>query len=175
MAAMPALGRSETRAGLPPLVAIAAAFGAALFVLPVAALLARVSWRALVADLTAAETLTALRLSVVCSLAATGLSLAIGVPLAWVQSVSRGAWRTLLRTLTMMPIVLPPVVGGVALLAAFGRRGVVGAPLDAWLGTRLPFTTAAAVLAETFVAMPFLVLTVEAALRGVDPALADAA
>jgi len=82
--------------------------------------------------------------------------------------------RTLLRGLTLLPIVLPPVVGGVALLAAFGRRGLLGQWLDA-VGVRLPFTTPGAVLAEAFVAMPFFVLTVEGALRSVDHRLEDAA
>jgi molybdate transport system permease protein len=72
-------------------------------------------------------------------------------------------------------MVLPPVVGGVALFASFGRRGLFGQLLDDWLGIRIPFTTGAVVLAQTFVAMPFLVLTVEAALRQFDHRMADAA
>jgi molybdate transport system permease protein len=76
--------------------------------------------------------------------------------------------RSVLRALVTLPLVLPPVVGGVALLLAFGRRGIVGRHLDAWFGVTLPFTTTAVVLAETFVAMPFLVITVEGALRGAD-------
>ena len=83
--------------------------------------------------------------------------------------------RALLRGLTLLPIVLPPVVGGVALLAAFGRRGLVGQWLDSAFGVRLPFSAAGAALAETFVAMPFFVLTVEGALRSVDRRLEDAA
>jgi len=72
-------------------------------------------------------------------------------------------------------MVLPPVVGGVALLFALGRRGVVGQYLDDWFGIRLPFTTAGVIVAQAFVAMPFLVLTAEAAFRQVDPKLEDAA
>jgi molybdate transport system permease protein len=112
---------------------------------------------------------------VLCSLSATAFSVLLGLPLAWVQArlVFRG--RALLRGLTLLPIVLPPVVGGVALLTAFGRRGVLGHWLDAVCGVRLPFSTAGAVLAETFVALPFFVLTVEGGLRAVDRRLEDAA
>jgi molybdate transport system permease protein len=83
--------------------------------------------------------------------------------------------RALLRALVLLPLVVPPVVGGVALLTAFGRRGLVGQWLDQWFDIRLPFTTWGAILAETFVAMPFLVITVDAALRGLDPRYEDAA
>jgi len=161
--------------GVPAAAVAIAALGAALFVLPLAGLV----WRALSADvwraLGAPAARTALWLSLVCSVSATACSVVLGLPLAWVQA--RGAFRGrgLLRGATMLPIVLPPVVGGVALLFAFGRRGLVGRWLDQWLGVRLPFTTPGAVLAETFVAMPFFVLTVEAALRSVDRRLEDAA
>src|SRR5689334_6202291 len=103
-------------------------------------------WRSLATP----EVATALWLSLVCSIAATGLSLLVGLPLAWLQArvVFRG--RGLLRGMTMLPIVMPPVVGGVALLFVFGRSGVIGRWLDYYLGLRLPFTTAGAVLAETF-------------------------
>jgi molybdate transport system permease protein len=85
------------------------------------------------------------------------------------------AGRSLLRALVLVPLVLPPVVGGVALLLAFGRRGLLGRLLAEWFGVTLPFTTAGAVLAEAFVAMPFLVITAEAAFRGADRRLEDAA
>ncbi len=167
--------RPETRTGVPAPALLLAALATALFVLPVVALVIRVPWGSLARELGAPETLTALRLSLVCSLAATAISVAVGVPLAWVQSRLRDSARALVRALVMLPIVLPPVVGGVALLLVFGRRGVLGVWLERWLGVRLPFTTAGAVLAETFVAMPFLVLTVESALRAVDRGLEDAA
>ena len=159
-----------------PFVAVVlAATGAALFVLPLVGLV----WRALGtnawAALTAPAARTALWLSLVCSLSATCCSVVLGLPLAWVQARIAFRGRALLRGLTMLPIVLPPVVGGVALLFAFGRRGLLGQWLDHYLGVRLPFTTAGAVLAETFVAMPFFVLTVEGALRSVDSRLEDAA
>lgn len=152
-----------------------AAIGAAVFVLPLVALV----WRALGTDvwqaLAAPAVRTALWLSLVCSLSATVLSVVLGLPLAWVQARAHYPGRSLLRALTMLPIVLPPVVGGVALLMAFGRHGLFGPWLDRHLGIRLPFTTAGAVLAETFVAMPFFVLAVEGALLSVDRRLEDAA
>jgi molybdate transport system permease protein len=98
-----------------------------------------------------------------------------GLPLAWIQARVRFPGRRLLRAITTLPIVLPPVVAGVALLVVFGRRGMVGAWLDTRLGIRLPFTVAGAALAETFVAMPFFVLTMEGALRSVDRRLEEVA
>jgi len=154
---------------------VLAATGAAIFVLPLVGLLSRALgsdvWRAV----SAPTVRTALWLSLVCSVSATWCSVVFGLPLAWVQARSEFPGRALLRGLTMLPIVLPPVVGGVALLFAFGRRGLLGLWLDQAFGVRLPFTTAGAVLAETFVAMPFFVLTVEGALRSMDRRLEDAA
>ena len=99
----------------------------------------------------------------------------LGVPLAWVLARATFPGRRLLRALVTVPLVLPPVVGGVALLLLLGRRGLLGQNLDAWFGLPLPFTTAAVVIAETFVAMPFLVIAVEGALRGADRRYEDAA
>jgi len=117
----------------------------------------------------------ALRLSLVCATAATAISLALGVPLAWVLARSRLPGISLLRALVTLPLVLPPVVGGVALLLAFGRQGILGRPLDAWTGITLPFTTPGVIIAETFVAMPFLVITVEGAFRAADRGFEEAA
>lgn len=167
--------RRRQREAIPFVAAALAAAGAAIFVLPLLGLL----WRALGTDvwraLSAPAVRTALWLSLVCSVSATCCSIAFGLPLAWVQARGEFPGRALLRGLTMLPIVLPPVVGGVALLFAFGRRGILGQWLDQYFGVRLPFTTAGAVLAETFVAMPFFVLTVEGALRSMDRRLEDAA
>jgi molybdate transport system permease protein len=163
------------RERLPTAALILAAAGALFFVLPLAGLLARAPWDTLWAELGAPDVRVALRLSLLCSLAATLLSIALGLPLAWVQARLVFPGRAVLRGLTLLPIVLPPVVGGVALLTAFGRRGLVGQWLDAAFGIRLPFSTTGAVLAEAFVAMPFFVLTVEGALRSVDRRLEDAA
>jgi molybdate transport system permease protein len=167
--------RDPQREPVPFAAAVLAAAGAAIFVVPLIGLLWRAAGTDVWRELTAPTVRTALWLSLVCSVAATGCSVALGLPLAWVQARVEFPGRALLRGITMLPIVLPPVVGGVALLYAFGRRGLVGQWLDAYLGIRLPFTTAGAVLAETFVAMPFFVLTVEGALRTMDRRLEDAA
>jgi molybdate transport system permease protein len=158
----------------PVLFVVLAAVGIAFFVLPLIGLLYRAPWETALADLTAPEALTALRLSFVVSLAATGLALLLGVPLAWIYARVPFRGRDVVRALTTLPMILPPVVGGVALLFAFGRRGLFGQALDA-IGIRLPFTTLGAILAATFVAMPFLVLTVEAGLRSMDRRYEDAA
>ena len=121
------------------------------------------------------EVRTALRLSLVCSLWATLLAGGLGLPLAWVLARWEFRGRRIVRAVAVVPLVLPPVVGGVALLLAFGRRGLVGQVLDDALGVTLPFTTAGAVLAEAFVAMPFFVLTAESAFRNADRRLEEAA
>jgi molybdate transport system permease protein len=157
--------------GFVPLAVLAVAFLA----LPLAALVLRAPWGHLASDLTAPGVSTALRLSLVCSLSAVAISLVLGVPLAWLLARVPFRGRDLVRAVVLMPMVLPPVVGGVALLLAFGRNGVAGQVLDHLLGITLPFSTAGAVLAETFVAMPFLVITVEAGIRAMDRRYEDAA
>jgi molybdate transport system permease protein len=152
-----------------------AALGAAFLLAPLIGLLVRAPWRGLPSILTSGAVLDALRLSLVSASAATALSLLLGVPLAWVLARARFSGLRLLRALVTLPLVLPPVVGGVALLLVFGRRGLLGAPLDAWTGITLPFTTRGVVLAETFVAMPFLVVTVEGAFRTADRGFEEAA
>ena len=149
-------------------IAILAAIGAAFFVVPLVGLVVRTPWGDALQSLTSTDTLQALKLSLIASLSSTALSLVLGVPLAWVYARIDFPGRTVLRALTTLPMVLPPVVGGIALLLAFGRRGLLGSWLDAAFGITLPFTTAGVVFAETFVAMPFLVLTVEAGLRSMD-------
>ncbi len=116
-----------------------------------------------------------LKLSLICSAWSTSASLVFGVPLAWLLARSRFPGRGAVRALCTLSMVLPPVVGGVALFAALGRRGLLGQWLDQWFGFRLPFTTAGVVVAQTFVAMPFLVITVEAALRQHDRRIEEAA
>ncbi|HYK97149.1 MAG TPA: ABC transporter permease [Candidatus Acidoferrales bacterium] len=148
--------------------------GAAFFVLPLFALIVRAPWSTAIGELSAPGVAGALRLSLVCSIAAAALSALLGVPLAWVYARVPFPGKTVVRALTTLPMVLPPVVGGIALLVAFGRRGVFGEALDA-VGVRLPFTTAAVIVAETFVAMPFLVISVEAAFRSMDRRYEDAA
>ncbi len=155
--------------------ALLAVLAAALFLLPLAGLLVRFPWAEAVGALTSPEILTAAGLSLVTSLSATALSILLGVPLAMVYARAQFPGLRVVRALTTLPMVLPPVVGGVALLVAFGRRGIVGQFLDSSFGIRIPFTTTAAVLAATFVAMPFLVLTVEAGLRSMDRRYEEAA
>jgi molybdate transport system permease protein len=111
---------------------------------------------------------TALRLSLVTATISMLVCLLLGVPLAWVLARVRFRGRKLVRALVTVPLVLPPVVGGIALLVTLGRRGVVGGPLADAFGIQIPFTTAAVVIAQTFVALPFLVLSVEGALRSAD-------
>ncbi len=160
----------------PPLLAVGAGVVAALFfLLPLAGLLWRAPWGGIASDLASPPARTALRLSLETSLLATALSMGFGVPLAWVLARMEFPGRRVLRALTVLPMVLPPVVGGVALLFAFGRRGLVGQYLDRWFGITFPFTTKGAVLAATFVAMPFLVITAEAAFRSLDQRYEDAA
>jgi molybdate transport system permease protein len=164
------------RRGRPPLGLLIPAGGAvALVLLPLVGLLQRTPWTQMGTLLLAPDVGTALRLSLECSVAAVVLSLLLGVPLAWMLARVRFPGQPLVRALVTLPMVLPPVVGGVALLLAFGRRGFVGQALERLTGVTLPFTTAGAVLAEAFVAMPFLVVAVEAGLRQVDRRYEEAA
>jgi molybdate transport system permease protein len=165
----------RARARLPWPLTVPAGVGALFLVLPLVAVLARAPWRTLPQVLAAADVVTALRLSLECAGAATVLSLLMGVPLAWVLARVRSRWVSMLRALVTLPLVFPPVVGGVALLLALGRLGLVGRYLNAWFSLTLPFTSAGVVVAETFVAMPFLVVTVEGAIRTADPGLEEAA
>lgn len=153
---------------------VVAAIGALLFALPLAGLVWRAPWSSAWEELRTEPARDALGLSLVTSLSATAIAIVLGVPLAWVQARVDYPGKRVVRALTTLPMVLPPVVGGVALLLALGRRGIVGSQLDK-VGVNLPFTTAGAVVAETFVAMPFLVLTMEAAFRSSDRRLEDAA
>ncbi|MGI8685066.1 MAG: ABC transporter permease [Acidimicrobiales bacterium] len=157
------------------LVTVLAVAAGAFFVLPLAALAERAPWASLWSDLSSPAARTALRLSLVCSLWATVIAVVLGLPLAWVLARVPFPGRRILRAVVLVPLVLPPVVGGVALLLAFGRRGLVGRYLDDWFSVTLPFTTAGAALAEAFVAMPFLVITAEAAFRNADRRYEEAA
>jgi molybdate transport system permease protein len=145
-----------------------------LIVLPLVALLRRTPWTRLPDLLATEQVRQALWLSLRCTLGAVALTLLLGVPLAWVLARSSLPGRRVVRALVTVPLVLPPVVGGVALLLAFGRRGVLG-PLLVDTGTVPAFTPYGVVLAEAFVAMPFLVLTVEGALSALDRGREDVA
>ncbi|HVE62959.1 MAG TPA: ABC transporter permease [Mycobacteriales bacterium] len=161
--------------GLPLMLLLPAALAVAFLLLPLMALIVRTPWTTLPQLLLAEDARQALQLSLVCAASATLICLVLGVPLAWVLARTDFPGRRLLRALVTVPLVLPPVVGGVALLLLLGRRGLLGRYLDTGLGISLPFTTAAVVVAEAFVAMPFLVIAVEGALRGSDQRYDDAA
>ena len=152
-----------------------AAGALAIVVLPLIGLLQRVHWSSLAGDLRAGGAYTALRLSIITSLGALGLSTLFGVPLAWVLARRRFPGRALVRALVTLPMVLPPVVGGIALLYAFGQNGFAGGILQDLTGWRFVFNTSGAILAETFVAMPFLIVTAEATFRSMDQRAEEAA
>ncbi|MGW0194145.1 ABC transporter permease [Nonomuraea sp. NPDC003201] len=170
-------GRPGRRASgrLPWMLVVPALVGLAFLVLPLAGLLVRAPWSTLLERLAEPQVLEALRLSLVCATIATALCLVLGVPLAWLLARVDFPGRRVVRALVTVPLVLPPVVGGVALLLVLGRRGLVGQWLESSLGITLPFTTAGVVVAEAFVAMPFLVISVEGALRGADRRFEEAA
>ncbi|HEX5054405.1 MAG TPA: ABC transporter permease subunit [Planctomycetota bacterium] len=155
--------------------AVPAAIAVALFLLPLAAIVLRAPWGRLFEQLADADVHDAMRLSLVSSVGATVLATVLGLPLAVWLAGGRSALRTAARIVVMLPVVLPPVVGGVALLLAFGRNGIVGAVLDRWFGLSLPFTTAGAVAAATYMGMPFFVLSAEAGLRSFDRRFLEAA
>jgi molybdate transport system permease protein len=165
----------QSRRAIPWPLGIPAVLAALFLLVPLAGLLVRAPWLGLPRILADSQVLDALRLSLVCASAATALSLVFGVPLAWVLARSRVRGISVLRALVTLPLVLPPVVGGVALLLAFGRQGILGRTLDEWTGITLPFTTAGVIVAETFVAMPFLIITVEGAFRASDRGFEEAA
>ncbi len=171
----PSRTRVTARRGAPALIAAPALIGFAFLFLPLIALLVRAPWRGMGRLLSDSQVLTALRLSLECATAATAISLLLGVPLAWVLARTSFPGIQVIRALVTLPLVLPPVVGGLALLLALGRNGILGSYLDSWFGVTLPFTTAGVIVAETFVAMPFLVVTVEGALRTSDRELEEAA
>jgi molybdate transport system permease protein len=145
------------------------------FALPFLGLLWRAPWGDIWSILASESARTALRLSLWCSLWATLAAVVLGVPLAWLLARIAFPGRGLVRALCTLSMVLPPVVAGVALFYALGRRGLVGQYLDQWFGITLPFSTAGVVVAQAFVAMPFLVITVEAAFRQMDTRYEDAA
>lgn len=146
-----------------------------LLALPLVGLLARVAPGELWRQLGEPAVQDALRLSLVVSAWAAALSVALGFPLAYALARLEFPGRGLARALVTLPMVLPPVVGGAALMSAFGRQGLLGGLLEHGLGVILPYTTAGAVVAATFVAAPFFVTAVEGALRGLDPRLEHAA
>lgn len=158
----------------PGWVLIPALLGAAAILLPVAGMMTRLNWAELPALLTSESSLAALRLSLWTAGAATVLCLLLGVPLALFLAHARFRGVTVLRSVLLLPLVLPPVVGGLALLYTFGSQGMLSGALELF-GIRVAYTSVAVVLAMTFVSMPFLVISVETAVRGMDPQVLEAA
>jgi molybdate transport system permease protein len=150
--------------GVPPWVFALAAAGALFVLLPLAAVVAKVNWGQFIPLITSESSLTALGLSLRTSAASTLLCIVLGVPLALVLARASFPGQRLLRAFVLLPLVLPPVVGGIALLYTFGRQGLLGRSLEL-AGIQIAFSTTAVVLAQTFVALPFLVVSLEGALR----------
>ncbi|MEU5807840.1 ABC transporter permease [Streptomyces sp. NPDC047718] len=167
--------RARTRTRPPVALALPALVAVAFLLLPLVGILARTEWSELGAHLTSPGVVEALRLSLVVSFWALGLSLLLGVPLAWLLARIEFKGKAFVRSLVLLPMVLPPTVGGVALLLGFGRRGLLGPWLESTFGITLPFHTSGAVLAATFVAMPFLVISLEGALGGLKRSYEDTA
>ena len=163
----------------PAAIAMPAVFAVLFLILPLAAVVIRLPWGSVGEILTRSDTVEALALSLGTASVATVLCVIFGVPLAWwldwLGRSPRSLVYRLTRTLVLVPLVLPPVVGGVALLMLLGRKGVIGGPINDLTGITLPFTTPAVVIAQAFVALPFLVLTVEGALRSIDRSLDEVA
>ena len=167
--------RRDDRVQLPAPVFALAMVAIAFFALPFVGLLWRAPWGSMLGVLGQESVRTALWLSLRTSLAATALAFLFGIPLAWLLARVPFPGNSAVRALCTLSMVLPPVVGGVALFFSFGRRGLFGQYLDQWFDIRLPFTTWGVVVAQTFVSMPFLVITVESALRQMDRRHEDAA
>ncbi|HSM02031.1 MAG TPA: ABC transporter permease [Acidimicrobiia bacterium] len=152
----------------PAVVIVLGSLGFVFVLIPFAGLLTRVPWSDLPALLSSDLVADALRISLVASFAAAGIALVMGVPIAWLLARAEFPGKPLVRGIVVLPMVLPPVVSGAALLFAFGRRGLIGEPLHGAAGLVLPFSIWGVIAAATFVAMPFLVITVEGALRSMD-------
>lgn len=160
------MSRLRTRTRPPLTLALPALLAVAFLLLPLIGILTRTQWGELGTHLTSPGVVEALELSLLVSFWALGLSLLLGVPLAWLLARVEFPGKALVRSLVLLPMVLPPTVGGVALLMGFGRRGLLGPWLEDAFGITLPFHTSGAVVAATFVAMPFLVISLEGALGG---------
>jgi molybdate transport system permease protein len=150
--------------GVPRWIYVLAAAGGLFVVLPLAAMVAKVNWAQFIPLITSEASLQALALSLRTSAASTGLCIVLGVPLALVLARGSFPGQRFLRSLVLLPLVLPPVVGGIALLYTFGRQGLLGRTLEV-AGLQIAFSTTAVILAQTFVALPFLVVSLEGALR----------
>jgi molybdate transport system permease protein len=168
--------RRARRADRAPVAFVAIGVLAALFLaLPVLGLMVRAPWGDVADRLTRPGVGEAIRLSALCATASTAVALVLGVPLGWLLAYRRFPGQALLRAVVLVPLLLPPLVSGVGLLSMLGRRGLVGRYLDDWFGITLPFSTVGVVVAVSFVALPFVVITMESGFRSVDRRLGSAA
>lgn len=172
---MPTRAHRDASGRLPVVLAIPATVAIAFLVLPLAGIVLRAPWAQAVEVLTSPEALQALQLSLITATASVAISLLLGVPLAWLLARPNLPGASVLRAFITIPLVLPPVVGGVALFTVLGRSGLIGRPLYELTGFSFPFTPYAVVLAQAFVALPYLVLSVEGALRAADRRYEEAA
>ena len=160
----------------PAFVWVGAVLALLFLLLPLAGLLRRVAWSDIFDSVTSGPASEALRLSFITSVFATMIALLLGLPLAWVLARIDFRGRSMVRALVMLPMVLPPVVGGVALLGAYGKsHGIIGGWLFDIFGLQLTFSPLGVVIAEAFVALPFLVMAVESGLRSIDPRFEESA
>ncbi|MET4048352.1 molybdenum ABC transporter permease subunit [Rhodococcus sp. 1163] len=157
-------GGNEVRVGLPRWIFVPAALGALFVVTPLLAILLKIDWPNFISLVSSESSRTALLLSLRTAATSTAVCIVIGIPMALVLARSKFPGQSILRALVLLPLVLPPVVGGIALLYTFGRLGLLGEQLEAW-GIGIAFSTTAVVLAQTFVSLPFLVVSLEGALR----------
>lgn len=164
-----------TRTRHAPAVTALAVLGAVFVGLPVVGIIARMPWSSAWDTVTSGPVRSAAWVSLETSVVASVITVVVGVPLAWVLARTDGRAVALVRSVVITPMVLPPVVAGIALLAVFGRRGIIGQSLSDWWGISIPFTRTAVVMAQVFVSLPFLVLAVESAFRQLDAGLEDAA
>ena len=172
---MSARGR-QVGAETPKFVWVGALLALLFLSLPLVGLLKRVAWSGVFASVTSGPASEALRLSLITSIFATAIALVLGLPLAWVLARIDFRGRSIVRALVMLPMVLPPVVGGVALLGAYGKsHGLIGGLLYDVFGVQLTFSPLGVVVAEAFVALPFLVMAVESGLRSIDPRYEESA
>ncbi len=158
--------RPRVFSGLPRWIFVPAGLGALLVVLPLFAMTTRIDWSRFGELITSESSVAALQLSLQTSTASTIICIVLGVPMAMVLAREEFPGQQLIRSIVLLPLVLPPVVGGIALLYTFGRRGLLGPAMDA-LGITIAFSTTAVVLAQSFVALPFLVVSLEGTLRSV--------
>lgn len=156
--------RSRNYSGVPRWIVVIAVIGGLFVVLPLVGMLVHVAWGQFIPLITSASSVAALQLSLVTATASTTLCVIFGVPIAVVLARTSFPGQRIVRSLVLLPLVLPPVVGGIALLYTYGRRGLLGQTFD-FFGIQIAFSTTAVVMAQTFVAIPFLILSLEGALR----------